>query len=169
MPASRRRAFTLVELLIVIAILGILSGMVLPVLMSIPESARKKVAKSEITALSTALYAYRDDWGVFPPDGSTGSLVIHLDGDPTNGGPNTSYFEFLAERVGAEAGLAPLEFADPWGLAYVYDELESERRTTPGDASGDPRANKIHVKTFDLYAPHPEDPAEEWIANYRVR
>lgn len=162
---SRRRAFTLIELLIVVAILGILMSILLPALFMVSEQARQSQARAELRTLATALESYRDDWGVYPPDGgaaSTTALFRYLDGDPANGGPRTPYYDFDLDRVNP-AG----EFLDPWGLPYSYDELESERLTSRGDPDGDPRTNQVAIDTYDLWAPHPDDDPSDWPTSYR--
>ena len=58
--------FTLVELLTVIAIIGILAAMLLPVLAAAKKSAMKTKARMEIGDLVTAIQAYDQDYGRFP-------------------------------------------------------------------------------------------------------
>jgi prepilin-type N-terminal cleavage/methylation domain-containing protein len=62
----RRAAFTLVELLTVIAIIGILAAMLLPVLSSVKTKALEMRAKTEESAIVTAINSYDADYGRFP-------------------------------------------------------------------------------------------------------
>ncbi len=65
--ARRQRAgFTLVELLVVIAIIGILAGMLLPVLVSVKRQALITKAKTEMADLVNAINAYDTEYGRFP-------------------------------------------------------------------------------------------------------
>ena len=65
--ARRQRAgFTLVELLVVIAIIGILAGMLLPVLAAVKKKALVTKAKTEIADLVNAINAYDTEYGRFP-------------------------------------------------------------------------------------------------------
>jgi prepilin-type N-terminal cleavage/methylation domain-containing protein len=65
--ARRHRAgFTLVELLVVIAIIGILAGMLLPVLASVKKQALITKAKTEMADLVNAINAYDTEYGRFP-------------------------------------------------------------------------------------------------------
>jgi prepilin-type N-terminal cleavage/methylation domain-containing protein len=61
-----RAAFTLVELLTVIAIIAILASMLLPVLSHVRTSALKTKAKMEAQAIATAIEGYDSAYGRFP-------------------------------------------------------------------------------------------------------
>jgi prepilin-type N-terminal cleavage/methylation domain-containing protein len=68
LPHSRRNraGFTLVELLTVIAIIGILAAMLLPVLSRVTNSAKKTKARLEANDIATAIQAYDSAYGRFP-------------------------------------------------------------------------------------------------------
>ncbi len=66
-PSLRQRAFTLVELLIVITIIGILAVALLPRIAGGPAKARDAARKADLQAIATALEFYADDnGGVYP-------------------------------------------------------------------------------------------------------
>ncbi len=63
-----RRAFTLIELLTVIAIVGVLAGILIPVLGAVRLSARQAVSTSNLRQLATATLTYiSEQKGLFPP------------------------------------------------------------------------------------------------------
>lgn len=64
---SRLRAFTLIELLIVIAVIALLVGLALPVLSAARESGRKSQCVSQLKQLHHAIVMYSEDYsGYFP-------------------------------------------------------------------------------------------------------
>lgn len=75
----RRPGFTLVELLIVIAILGILVSLLAWGVNAARISILKKAQSAEIANIASAIEAYRNKYGDYPPDGSSWPIVeAHL-------------------------------------------------------------------------------------------
>ena len=104
----RDKAFTLMELLLVVAIIGVLAAMLLPNLSGRSEEARKARAKTEIVStIGLALSMFESDTGKYPTteQGLT-ALVNKPDQATTWRGP------YIQQAK---------QFIDPWGNPYHYE------------------------------------------------
>ncbi len=84
--SRKPNAFTLVELLTVIAIIGILAAMLLPVLATVHKHALIMKAKTEMSDLVTDIQAYDQAYGRFP--------VSQLEQTTAAGGDNRGNYDF---------------------------------------------------------------------------
>ncbi len=66
---SKFSAFTLIELLIVVAIIGILAAIAVPNFLNAQIRAKVARAQADMRAISTALETYRINYNSYPPDG----------------------------------------------------------------------------------------------------
>jgi len=100
-----QRAFTLLELLVVMVIIGLLAGYVGPKYFGQIGKSEVKVARAQIDALEKALDQYRLDVGRYPSaEQGLQALVARPANEAKWAGP------YLRKSV-------PL---DPWGRGYVY-------------------------------------------------
>lgn len=108
---GRSFGFTLLELLVVVAIIGLLVGYVGPRYFSQVGKSEVGAAKAQIDALEKALDQYRLDTGRYPSQElGLEALVTRPATEPKWNGP------YLRKAV-------PL---DPWGKAYAY-KIPGER------------------------------------------
>ena len=102
--------FTLIEILIVVVILGILGAVVVPNILSRPDTARVQAAQTDLRALSQTLEIYRLDNFQYPSsEQGLESLVDRPSGfpEPKNWNPE-GYLKKLP--------------TDPWGSPYLYEK-----------------------------------------------
>lgn len=107
--SPRSHAFTLMEMLVVMAVIGLLMGLLFPALMNARERAKITRARAEVNALQQAWQAYWNVYKTFPSFSEmTPDAVLELGGGNTNG---IAFMEFDA-RHETEG------FLDPWGVPY---------------------------------------------------
>lgn len=71
----KKNAFTLLELLVVISVLGVLVAVILPNLVGVRARARDSALKNDMRQLKTALRMYYNDYQSYPPDDGSGNIV----------------------------------------------------------------------------------------------
>lgn len=104
---DRQAGFTLLEILVVVAILGLLIGLVAPAALRQLGGAQVSVAKQSIQRLGGVLDLYRLDMGAYPStEQGLQALITRPSGAAAWSGP----------YLKAEAG-PPL---DPWNRPYLY-------------------------------------------------
>ena len=69
-------AFTLMEMLVVIAIIAILAGLLLPVLNNSKQKAKVAAAKIEMNNLINAIRQYQETYGSFPVSDAAASSTV---------------------------------------------------------------------------------------------
>ena len=99
-----RDAFTLIELMIVIVILGLLATVVVPRVLNRPEQARRMKAKMDIRSIESALALFKTETGRFPTTSEGLEALVTNPG--IKGYNNDAYLNKV-----------PI---DPWGNKYIY-------------------------------------------------
>ena len=164
-PAARS-AITLIEIMVVIAIIVILAGLLLSIWGYVQDKAARELARNQIAQLTSDLLAYRADNGTLPialngaSDTSSAALIIAL--YPANAADGRIYDSNLIKmmnsyRPGADPQAirrAATHLVDPYGNPWHY-----QFNGTPG--RGGPN-------TFDLWSQGKENSPDtnKWIKNW---
>ena len=77
-PRSPLRAFTLIEMLAVVSIMAILAALIFPIAGAVKKSQIRTRARGEMAQIETAIHAYNDKFGHYPPDSGAPCIVNQL-------------------------------------------------------------------------------------------
>lgn len=80
----QKRAFTLIELLMVIAIIGILAGILIPAVGAVRTKANIAASKSQLSNYVNAIKMFKGDYGYFPFVTGNTDLEYKLSEDPNS-------------------------------------------------------------------------------------
>ncbi len=169
-PSSFRaqRAFTIIEILVVMTIILVLAGLVLATSGYVHNKGARSRAEAEIAAISAALENYKADNGVYPVssslkptetdpklyEGASNALYSALVGDTENPdgqpGPGPSYMTFKSNQLGGTETEPFIK--DPFGNSYGYSTVG------PTDGGYNP--------TFDLWSTANSTNPAQWIKNW---
>ena len=143
---SAKRAFTLIELIVVTAVIIILTGLVLSTVGYVQKKGARARAETEIAAISAACESYKADNGIYPTEASTteqlnsttsfnptdyqsASLYLYkkLSGDAT-GNRQPSGKSYMAFKPNMLLPAPPstdtvIAIADPFGNSYGYSTM----------------------------------------------
>jgi len=105
-----RAAFTLIELMVVLVILGLLATFIGPSILGKPDEARVVKTKNDMSAIETALKMYKVDNSVYPTtEQGLSALIVEPDLDPIPRNWNISGYMDVPEIP-----------SDPWGTQFIY-------------------------------------------------
>ena len=137
---KKQSGFTLIEIMVVLAILAGLVAMVAPNIIGEAGAARVKTAKAEMANISQALDMYRLDNFSYP---STSQGIEALVSKPSGGDGELKNYK--------SNGYMKKLPTDPWGNAYQYfskksNEFEIISLGADGEEGGDDDAADISSK-----------------------
>ncbi|HBO57969.1 MAG TPA: prepilin-type cleavage/methylation domain-containing protein [Opitutae bacterium] len=99
MQTDRKHAFTLIELLMVIAIIGILAGILIPTVSAVKRQANVAASKSQLSQYVNAIQLFKGEYGYYP------FADAHVDSGKNINSLSDDFIETLSGR-GATDGVS---------------------------------------------------------------
>ena len=139
-----QRAFTLIEVMVVVIIMAILAAMVVPRIINRPDQAKLVVAKQDVMVIENALSLYKLDNGFYPS--SEQGLKALVEKPTTEPVPQNWTGPYLKNGVPN----------DPWGRPYRYlnpgqhgdiDVFTYGANNQPGGEGNDAEVGNWNAKT----------------------
>lgn len=101
---KRQSGLTLIELLIILAVIGVLIALYLPVLRNAGEPARRALCTNNLKQIGLALHSYAETYGVLPP-----AYTVDHDGKPLH-----SWRTLILPFVGEPSIYNNIDLTKPW-------------------------------------------------------
>ena len=123
---SKRNAFTLIELMIVVAIIGILAVISIPKFSDLIDKSKEGYTKGALSTLRSAVAVYyADNLGRYPADDLSSLLAGHkyINSIPVVKIPRTPHLVTDAVATGASTGTY---ISDVGGWAYINDPSDRD-------------------------------------------
>ena len=106
---TKRSAFTLIEIMVVIIILGMLAAFVIPNITGRSEEAKQKMVCIQMKSLSEGLKMFKIDNGTYPTtEEGLGALISN---------PSEEIYPSYSKNTYLEGKKLP---KDPWNHPYIY-------------------------------------------------
>jgi prepilin-type N-terminal cleavage/methylation domain-containing protein len=120
---TRQRAFTLVELLVVISIIGVLAAMVVGLAGGATKQSHIKRVKSDLQNIATAIDQFKTKYGTYPPDNGR----VQVSGGQTNyfAVPNQLFYELVGSVHRLNAAGKSEFFVPQLGLTLTQDQIQT--------------------------------------------
>lgn len=126
-----RRAFTVIELLVVITVIAILIALLFPAFNAVQDQAKRTQAKNDLTQIATAVNAFYTEYGKYPlvtadttygPGGTTNDLLFN-ELRAISATQNARQIVFISppdvkDTSSPRSGINGGQFYDPWGTPY---------------------------------------------------
>jgi prepilin-type N-terminal cleavage/methylation domain-containing protein len=134
-----RRAFTLIELLTVMAIVGILTAITLGTVGGIRERAKISLCRTELATIAAALESYKRQYGDYPQISSTASHVsaFAIPTTPTSKDSAYDFFRALVGRIGPTGKVISRVVSgaptDKYGKAFLEPSKFKLERSSSAD------------------------------------
>jgi prepilin-type N-terminal cleavage/methylation domain-containing protein len=139
----RRTAFTLIELIVVIAIIGLLAAMIFPIAGAVNRHKQIGTAQTQLQAMSLAIDSYKSKLGFYPPDNTNNPvfspLYYELIGTTNDGvGTTKQPTLWVATDGSAQIGTttAPKTINDYYGVFAFANSSTRARSDDNGSAAG---------------------------------